>query len=77
MRMLSSSVRRARFAIAFAVLILVSSVLPGEGDAGWGFHLVAKINPTVQNLLHIPVYAVLAVLLDGSLPGAGTENAKE
>ena len=55
------------FTIGYVALILVSSILPGDGETGWGFDLVANINPTVQNLLHVPVYALLAISVEGVL----------
>jgi len=41
-----------------ASIFLLSSI-PDTGDSG---HVINSISPTIQNILHIPVYGLLALL---------------
>jgi len=42
-------------------LILATSIIP-MGSYADGFPLKIDINPTIQNLLHIPMFGILAIL---------------
>ena len=48
--------------IVYASLLLVSSIIPGESKSR-GLQFFINFNPTIQNLLHIPAYGLLAFLL--------------
>jgi len=39
--------------------ILLLSSIPDTGDTG---HAIASVSPTIQNVLHIPVYGLLGLL---------------
>ena len=56
-------------AFIFAVLLAVVSLIPAEADAlGGATH---RVPPLLQNILHVPAYAVLCVLAVGSLSATG------
>lgn len=48
-------------ATTYMLLILVTSAIPMDREIT-GFHFLINLKPTVQNLLHIPVFAILSVL---------------
>jgi len=43
-------------------MLLASSIIPGESESR-GLQFFVNFNPTIQNLLHIPAYAILSFLL--------------
>jgi VanZ family protein len=47
-------------------MLFASSIIPGESESR-GLQFFVKFNPTIQNLLHIPAYALLSILLLDSL----------
>ncbi len=47
-------------AILYTVLLTVASLLPSAGQAAGGWD--SALSPTAQNMLHVPAYALLAVL---------------
>jgi hypothetical protein len=48
-------------AAGYTALVLLSSVIPMHGRVGH-FSLAVGLTPIVQNLLHVPVFAVLTIL---------------
>ena len=48
--------------IIYAVMLLSSSFIHGESESR-GLQFFINFNPTIQNLLHIPAYALLSILL--------------
>lgn len=48
--------------IIYILLLLASSIIPGETESR-GLQFFVNFNPTIQNLLHIPAYALLSILL--------------
>ena len=49
------------FVVSYTLLLLASSLIPMHRDIK-GLQFLIDLKPTVQNLLHIPMYIVLAVL---------------
>lgn len=47
--------------LSYMLLVLVTSVIPMDREIR-GFQFLIDLKPTVQNLLHIPVYAILSIL---------------
>ena len=54
--------------VAYMVLVLMTSLIPMDRDIE-GLRFIIQLKPAIQNLLHIPMFAVLAILslqvLDG------------
>jgi VanZ family protein len=48
-------------AVGYMLLILITSVIP-KGRALKDFHFIIELRPMIQNLLHIPMYAILTIL---------------
>ena len=48
--------------LIYMFLLLTSSAIPMDREIQ-GLQFVIDLKPTIQNLLHIPAYIVLAVLL--------------
>ena len=46
----------------YMLLLLASSLIPMDRDVK-GLRFIIELKPTIQNLLHIPMYIVLAILL--------------
>jgi VanZ family protein len=46
---------------AYMALILATSLVPGDED-GERLRFVIQLKPLIQNLLHIPMFALLAIL---------------
>lgn len=44
------------------VLIYALSVIPADPTYETGFRFLTDLNPSIQNLLHIPAYALLTLL---------------
>ena len=49
------------FVVSYTLLLLASSLIPMHRDIK-GLQFLIDLKPTVQNLLHIPMYVVLAIL---------------
>ena len=47
--------------VAYTLLLLATSLIPMDGNIQ-GLRFIIDLKPTVQNLLHIPAYALLTVL---------------
>jgi len=47
--------------ISYIILVLASSAIPMDRQIQ-GFQFIVDIKPVIQNLLHIPMFAVLAIL---------------
>ena len=48
-------------AIVFMLLLLATSVIPMDRQIT-GLQFIIDLKPTIQNLLHIPAYAVLSII---------------
>ena len=53
--------KKIALVLTYMFLLLVSSIIPMDRDIK-GLQFIIDLKPTVQNLLHIPMYIVLAVL---------------
>jgi len=53
------------------VLLFVLSSIPDTGDRGY---IIGLVTPTIQNLLHIPVYGLLALLWIFTLRAYGSSE---
>ena len=49
------------FLVAYMALILLTSLIPMDGNIQ-GLRSMVDLKPTLQNLLHIPAYGILTVL---------------
>ena len=47
--------------VAYMVLVLMTSLIPMDRDIE-GLNFIIQLKPAIQNLLHIPMFAVLAIL---------------
>ena len=47
--------------LTYMLLLLASSLIPMDRDVK-GLQFIIDLKPTIQNLLHIPMYIVLAIL---------------
>jgi hypothetical protein len=47
--------------LSYMLLLLASSLIPMDRDIE-GLQFIIDLKPTIQNLLHIPMYIVLAIL---------------
>ena len=70
------SVRKIIFLITYSLLILFGSFIPMDG-ASPTFRFFMAVKPAIQNLLHIPVFALLSIFLLQVLDGFGIENRKK
>ena len=52
--------------ITYMLLILATSVIPMDHEIQ-GINFIIGLKPTIQNLLHIPAYAILSILCLGLL----------
>jgi VanZ family protein len=52
---------RIFLATAYILLILLSSLIPMDENIRT-FRFLLDLNPTIQNLLHIPAFAILSIL---------------
>ena len=59
----------------YMLLLLASSVIPMDRHIN-GLQFVIELKPTVQNLLHIPMFAILSFLLLLILQDFQIENWK-
>jgi hypothetical protein len=57
-------------ALIYAAGLLLGSAIPGDDPLG-GYNFTLYLNPTVQNLLHVPAFAGLAFLVMRSRFGEG------
>ena len=57
----SPSGKKIMFLVAYMVLVLLTSLIPMDRDIE-GLRFIIRMKPTIQNLLHIPMFAVLAIL---------------
>lgn len=62
--------KRYLIPVAYMILIFISSSIPIDKEIKW-LEFVMKIDPTLQNFLHIPVYALLSYLWFGVFWGVG------
>lgn len=53
--------KKIALSLSYVILILASSLIPMDRDIT-GLQFIIDLKPTIQNLLHIPIYAVLAIL---------------
>jgi glycopeptide antibiotics resistance protein len=53
--------RKIAVAVVYMSLILMTSVIPMDRDIE-GLRFLIELKPLVQNLLHIPMFAILAIL---------------
>ena len=54
--------RKIALLLAYMSLIVASSLIPMDREIS-GLQFIIELKPLIQNLLHIPAYAVLAILL--------------
>jgi len=52
---------KVALAIVFMLLLLATSVIPMDRQIT-GLQFIIDLKPTIQNLLHIPAYAVLSII---------------
>ena len=53
--------KKIALVLTYMFLLLASSIIPMDRDIK-GLQFIIDLKPTVQNLLHIPMYIVLAIL---------------
>jgi glycopeptide antibiotics resistance protein len=54
--------RKVVLALIYMFLLLVSSIIPMDRQIR-GLEFIIELKPTIQNLLHVPMYFVLSVFL--------------
>ena len=52
--------------VGYMMLILMTSLIPMDREIQ-GLNFIIGLKPTIQNLLHIPAYAILSILCIGLL----------
>lgn len=57
---------RITILITYMLLMLLTSVIPMDREIQ-GLNFIIGLKPTIQNLLHIPAYAILTILCLGLL----------
>lgn len=68
--------RKITLLILYSLLILAGSFIPMDGSSKT-FAIFMDLKPTIQNLLHIPIFALLSILLLQVLDGFGIQNRKK
>ena len=72
----SPSLRKMILLILYSLLILGGSLIPMDGSSKT-FAIFMDLKPMLQNLLHIPVFALLAILLLQVLDGYGIQGIRK